>query len=292
MKVKLSIKKIVFAIFWSLFGLGTISVLVAAIEKGDKNPCAGYNVQFKRINNTKFVEEADVVSILNTCNNPIQGKSIQLLDLKKMEVLLQQNPWIENANVFVDNTNTLQIRISEKQPIARLFFVDGRSFYLDSQMQMLPLHTKFTARLPVFTSVPPFHVDITASDSLVMLDIKAIAVYLKNNAFWMANIDQININQQGNYDMVPKLGDYLLQFGDGKELEAKFNRLEEFYRQVLQKKGWNHYSAINVGFANQIIATRSETEIYQSEQDTIDMPKATINTNLKTVSSITNTKIH
>jgi cell division protein FtsQ len=286
MKVKLSIKKIVFAILWSLLGIGTISVLVAAIEKGDKTPCAGYSVQFTRINDTKFVEEADVVTILNTCNNPIQGKPIQLLDIKKMENLLLQNPWVDNANVFVDNTNILQVRISEKHPIARLFFIDGRSCYLDSQMHILPLNAKFSARLPVFTGVTPFHTDITLKDSLVMVDIKAITLYLTKNAFWLANIDQVNINEQGNYDMVSKLGDYVINFGDGADIENKFNRLEAFYRQVLQKKGWNYYSSINVGFANQIIATHKS--INNQYEDSSIHPLNSI----KSVSSATNTKIH
>jgi cell division protein FtsQ len=286
MKVKLSIKKIVFAILWSLLGIGTISVLVAAIEKGDKTPCAGYSVQFNRKKDVKFVEEADVVTILNTCNNPIQGSPIQLLDIKKMENLLAQSPWVENANVFVDNTNILQVRISEKQPIARLFFIDGRSCYLDSQMHILPLHAKFSARLPVFTGVTPFHTDITLKDSLVMVDIKAITMYLTKNAFWMANIDQVNINNQGNYDMVPKMGDYILNFGDGSDFENKFNRLEEFYRQVLQKKGWNYYSAINVGFSDQIIATRKNVDNQQTDSSIHPL------NNIKTVSSVTNAKIH
>ncbi len=286
MKVKLSIKKIVFAILWSLLGIGTISVLVAAIEKGDKTPCAGYSVQFNRKKDVKFVEEADVVTILNTCNNPIQGSPIQLLDIKKMENLLAQSPWVENANVFVDNTNILQVRISEKQPIARLFFIDGRSCYLDCQMHILPLHAKFSARLPVFTGVTPFHTDITLKDSLVMVDIKAITMYLTKNAFWMANIDQVNINNQGNYDMVPKMGDYILKFGDGSDFENKFNRLEEFYRQVLQKKGWNYYSAINVGFSDQIIATRKNVDNQQTDSSIHPL------NNIKTVSSVTNAKIH
>jgi cell division protein FtsQ len=186
----------------------------------------------------------------------------------------------------VDNTNILQVRISEKQPIARLFFIDGRSCYLDSQMHILPLHAKLSARLPVFTGVTPFHTDITLKDSLVMLDIKAITMYLTKNAFWMANIDQVNINDQGNYDMVPKLGDYILNFGDGSDFENKFNRLEEFYRQVLQKKGWNYYSAINVGFSDQIIATRKNVDNQQTDSSIHPL------NNIKTVSSITTAEIH
>lgn len=259
MKIKLNIKKIVSTIVWSLLGVGTITLMVAAIGKGDKTPCAGYVVKFNRKKDVRFVNETDVITVLNEFNNPLKGKAIQSFDLKKMEAELKSNPWIENANIYVDNSSKLQVIVKEKEPIARLFFTNGNSCYLDSNLKTVPLHADFSARLPVFTGIPNLRKDKFTRDSIFLNQIKSIAIYLNKNDFWMANIDQINFNPQGNIEMIPKLGDYTILFGDGSAIENKFNNLSEFYIQVLQKKGWNVYSAINVGFDNQIVAVRKET---------------------------------
>jgi hypothetical protein len=55
---------------------------------------------------------------------------------------------------------------------------------------------------------------------------------------------------------------------------------------VLQKKGWNYYSAINVGFSDQIIATRKNVDNQQTDSSIHPL------NNIKTVSSVTNAKIH
>jgi cell division protein FtsQ len=258
MKIKLNIKIIVSTVLWSLLGVATITILVAANEKGDKSLCAGYVVKFNRFNGSRFVVEADVLNILGENSNPFKGKMVQSFELKKMEAELKINQWIENANIYIDNSNILQIIVKEKQPLARLFFTNGNSCYLDSNLKTIPLHSEFSARLPVFTGIQNLKTNTSQKDSLVLNQIKDIAIFLKKNDFWMANIDQINFNAEGNIEMIPKIGDYVILFGNATNIEDKFNNLAEFYNQVLQKKGWNVYKEINVGFENQIIAIRKD----------------------------------
>jgi len=258
MKIKLNIKKIVSTLLWTLLGVGTVTILVAANGKGNKSPCTGYVVQFNRFNDSKFVVEADVLNILGEFSNPFKGKMLQSFDLKKMEAELKKNQWIDNANIFIDNTSKLQIIIKEKQPIARLFFLNGNSCYLDSNLKTIPLHPEFSARLPVFTGIQTLKTDQSQKDSIVLIQIKNIAIFLKKNDFWMANIDQVNFNPQENIEMIPKIGNYTILFGDDTNIENKFSNLAEFYNQVLQKRGWDIYKEINVGFENQIIAVRNE----------------------------------
>ena len=277
MKIKLNIKKIVSTVLWTLLGVGTITILVAAIGKGDKSPCTGHVVQFNRFNGSRFVVEADVLNILGEFNSPFKGKMLQSFDLKKMEAELKKNQWIENANIYIDNTNKLQIIIKEKQPIARLFFTNGNSCYLDSNLKTIPLHNEFSARLPVFTGIQTLKTEKSQKDSIVLNQIKNIAIFLKNNDFWMANIDQVNFDQQETIEMIPKIGNYKILFGDDNNIENKFNNLAEFYNQVLQKRGWNIYKEINVGFENQIIAVRNELAFEKIEAvDSLSLNK-TIN---------------
>jgi len=54
--------------------------------------------------------------------------------------------------------------------------------------------------------------------------------------------------------MIPKIGNQLIVFGDGTDVDAKFEKLKLFYRQVMTKAGWGHYSTISLQYRNQVVA--------------------------------------
>ena len=56
--------------------------------------------------------------------------------------------------------------------------------------------------------------------------------------------------------MTPLVGSHLIEFGDGSDLDKKFNRLFIFYKEVLVKTGFDKYSKIDVGYAGQVIGTK------------------------------------
>ena len=66
----------------------------------------------------------------------------------------KKTQWIKKAELFFDNNNVLEVRITEREPIARIFTTSGSSFYIDSSLARLPLSDKFSPRLPVFTDFP------------------------------------------------------------------------------------------------------------------------------------------
>ncbi len=49
--------------------------------------------------------------------------------------------------------------------------------------------------------------------------------------FWMAQIDQIDITSEGDFDFIPKLGNQVIRFGDISDYQQKFNKLLAFYKQ-------------------------------------------------------------
>jgi cell division protein FtsQ len=83
-----------------------------------------------------------------------------------MEAMVEKNPWVSNAEMFLDNNQVLQVRIEERQPVARVFTLDGNSFYLDSAALRLPLSDKISARVPMFTRFPIGKPVLAKPDSL------------------------------------------------------------------------------------------------------------------------------
>nr|WP_236065475.1 cell division protein FtsQ/DivIB [Niastella soli] len=173
-----------------------------------------------------------------------------------MENQLKSNVWVKDAELFFDNSRVLQVRVEERVPVARVFTVAGNSFYIDSSGEKLPLSDKFSARLPVVTGFPSEKDKLTGADSVMMRDIIHVSNYLLHDEFWMAQVSQIDIQPDRTFEMIPVVGNHIIEFGDGTDYEKKFKRLLLFYQQVLSKTGMDVYQKLNVRYARQVIGVK------------------------------------
>lgn len=255
MNGKYKIRNILLASLWIVLGGASVFLLVAAIKGKESHLCKGIEVNIKGVNNNFFVDEADIKSAIKAQEktNPI-GKAIGAFNLKKMENELEKNIWIKSAELFFNNNDILQVVIHEREPIARIFTTNGTTFYIDADLDMLPLSDKLSARVPVFTGFPSDKKVLTHADSTLLKDIMNLSIAIQKDSFSMAMIEQVDINSQRIFEMVPKIGNQLIVFGDAKNIEEKLNKIKLFYANVIQKSGWDNYSVIDVQYANQVVA--------------------------------------
>lgn len=267
--------KFIAATLWIGAGITLVVFLIAAIRKRDDKICKGLNIEITDVKNNLFADKNDISGMLNYMTPGINGKAIGELNLLQMEKTLEGNVWIKDAELFFDNNEMLQVKVKEREPIARIFTTTGKSYYIDNDMVRLPLSTKFSARVPVFTGCPLDKTKWNNADSTLLIQIKTLSAFITNDAFWMAQIEQVDYSAQKQFEMFPKIGDHTIVLGDANELESKFRRLYIFYKEVLAKTGWNTYSTINIQYKGQVVATRKNT-------GTITISQQTINTNRNT----------
>ncbi len=257
---KKTIGKWIMNVVWVLIGAGTIVLLVAAIRKKDGKACKSVNIQIKDLRDNFFVDEKDVLAVITAvAGGKPAGKPTGSLNLRAMEAALEKNVWISDAQLYVDNNDVLQVSVTEREPVARVFNAAGESFYLDSSAARLPLSEKFSARLPVFTSFPGSTLVLSKADSTLLKDIKNLAMLIAADQFCMAMIEQTDITPQRSFEMIPKLGRSVILFGDGTAAAAKLEKLKRFYKQVVAKAGWNYYGTINLQYEGQVVAVRRGT---------------------------------
>ncbi|MBK8711471.1 MAG: FtsQ-type POTRA domain-containing protein [Niastella sp.] len=256
MKVnKYHIKNVLLACFWVVLGTASIVLLVAAVKRKDNNRCNGIEVNIRGVNNNFFIDKSDVLEVIKQhSQSKVVGGLMENFDLRKMEEDLEKEVWIKNAELYFDNNNTLNVNIDEREPIARVFTITGNSFYIDSSNMLLPLSNKFSARLPVFTGFTANQNGLTKSDSALLNGVKEMSLKIEADPFLMAMIDQVNMNEKHFFELIPKMGDQLILFGDATDMDAKFYKLKLFYKKVIEKVGWNKYSSINLQYNNQIVA--------------------------------------
>ena len=249
-----NIKSILLTISW--LGIGSVSLvlLVAAVHSRDKKLCKGLEVSIHGVSNNFFIDKDDVKNIISSYAGDINAAEIETFNLVAMEAELKREVWIKNAELFFDNNLVLQALVEEREPVARIFTTGGNTFYIDNTNMMLPLSSKISARLPVFTNFPSDTRVLSKKDSSLLMDIKNLSVQIQQDSFLMAMIDQVDITPQRNFEMIPKIGDQVILFGDASDAAQKFKKLQLFYKKVMMKYGWSRYSIINLQYNGQVVA--------------------------------------
>ncbi len=239
---------------WILFSIGLIVLFGASIQKKNNKQCSAIKIEITGAEKHLFIDEKDVMDLL-LANGPIKGQMIHSLPLRKMEAAVEQNKWVKNAEMFFDNNQVLQISIEERQPVARMFQVDGSSFYLDTAAVILPLSSKLSARVPVFTGF----VKESIIDTPLIQQIINLATFIGADSFFSAQISQIDIRPDRKFEFIPLIGDHLIVFGDATELSDKFKKLKAFYLSAWLKNGMNTYETLDLQYKNQLVAVKKGT---------------------------------
>jgi cell division protein FtsQ len=270
---KRKITRYIFITMWCCLGAGVLVLLVAAVKKEDKKACKGLFVTINGVSNNFFVDKQDILQSINEYidGSPV-GKPVNMLNLRALENDLQKNTWVKKAQLFFDNNTKLQVIITEREPVARVFTITGTTFYIDSSITMLPLSEKFSARLPVFTGFPSDKMVLRRADSALLREVYHVSMAIQQDSFLMAMIDQVDITPQRTFELMPKIGNTIIALGDGEDAEEKFTKLKMFYKEVIAKAGWNKYSLVDVQYKGQVVAKRKDrAEVVADSMKTLQL---------------------
>ncbi len=260
-------KRLLPQVLWSLAGVALCILLVSAVQRNNQLRCNDLEIAIEGFKNEMFISEADVQALLEKkVGQKLKGCSMEKLDLRNLESVLQKDSWIKQAQLYVDNRQLLHINVSERLPVARIFTVANNSFYIDSEAVALPLSSYEIADVPVFTNVPDRGKIVTTEDSIFWRRLSGIGSYIIRDSFLLLQVGQVSITPEKELELYPVIGNHVVRFGNAENYELKFDKLSRFYKQVLAKAGLNKYSVIDVRYDKQIVAKlRSGTETMPSE---------------------------
>jgi cell division protein FtsQ len=249
-------KKIVGNILWSIAGVLLVLLFIISWKAKEEKKCASINVELVGENTIAlFMDEKEILQIIHE-KGIRAGLPIGVVNLNALEKNLQSIKWVKHAEMFLDNQQALQIKIEQRIPIARIFTASGSSFYIDKEGWRLPLKQLTVLRLPVFTGFPSDQEKLSTPDSLLLKDILHFTNAIQQDSFFMAQVAQINIASNGDFEMIPSLGDHVVLMGTAENIEDKLNRLFSFYKQVWVQSGVNAYQVLDCRFDHQIVALK------------------------------------
>ena len=259
MSRKISITKVLIVLVWVAIGSGLLTLLVAANRKEQNHLCKDVSIKIKGVGESFYIDKGDIITILkNGSEKKLVGQPLNKMNLAGMEKLLERSSWIADAEIYFDSQDVLHITAIERQPIARVFTKAGTSFYIDSTATRLPLLQKMSVRVPVVTNFPAGK-KLKKQDSVLLKEVKDLALFVNGNNFWNAQVAQIDIVDKKNIELIPTIGNHIIRIGAAENLQEKFDRLFVFYKKVLSKTGFDHYSIIDVQYKDQVVATQRGT---------------------------------
>jgi cell division protein FtsQ len=266
-KRKTLIRKLLVLSAWFLVVSGMATLLIAASRKQKEHVCTEVLVGIQGSGEKFYVEKSDVLRMIElSANGSLLKRSVTAFDLSRLEKMLEHSAWIKNAELYFDSKDALHVLVEEREPVARVFTVEGASFYIDSSGHRMPLLDKLSARVPVVTGFTDAK-KWKAKDSTLMDEVKQVAEFIYSDKFWNAQIGQIDITPDGSFELIPVIGDHIIKLGDGQHVAEKLGRLFVFYKQVMSKTGFNKYAALDVQFDGQVVAVhKGETSAVDSIQ--------------------------
>lgn len=243
-------------ILWSIAGATLIVLFVIAWKAKEEKKCGSIQIELVGENTAAlFMDEKEILQIIHE-QGVKEGQAIGKLNLNTLEKYLETIRWVKHVELFLDNAQVLQVKIEQRIPIARIFTASGNSFYIDKEGLKLPLKQLIVLRLPVFTNFPTDQQILSKPDSLLLNDILHFTKAVQNDSFFMAQTAQVNIAVNGDFELVPSVGDHLVLIGSVENIEDKLNRLYTFYKKVWVQSGLNAYQVIDCRFDNQIVALK------------------------------------
>jgi cell division protein FtsQ len=217
----------------------------------------------------QFIKSNDILHIFISNNISIKGKSIDEIDLGKIESILKSRQIIDHAEAFITEPGVLKIEISQKTPFVRVFNRDGKGYYLDKKGNIIPLAGDFSPFIIVANGFisEPFNIGRTINindvkyDSIgrskhTIYDVFHLAEFITNDEFWNSQIEQIYVNNKYEFELIPRVGSHIIELGYVENLEEKFNNLKILYLKGFNKLGWNKYDKISLKYKNQVVCTK------------------------------------
>ncbi len=249
--------------------LGVMLALGFVERTADRTPISDVQVSVDGVEGIHFIDEQAVRREVLDQGIAVKGAPTAEVDVTRIEQRLRSIPCVAKAEVYHTMDGTLHVKVKQREPIVRVFNSDGNSFYIDREGWTMPTSANYTARVLVVTGQlnEPGAEDgvysVLSNDSLRNFfrsdDIHRIATFIGKDPFWAALIDQVVVNADGEYELIPRVGAQRVLIGDGTELDRRFEKLRIFYDKGIPKADWRRYARIDLRFADQIVCTKRTT---------------------------------
>jgi cell division protein FtsQ len=262
-------KKIMLFIAVVLVLGGLVWLIVAVRTVRVQTLCKEVNINIRYNNSDVFITENQISTIIEA-KEKLEKQPIEKINIAALKKMIEEQPYASQVDVKTSIDGILKISILQREPIARVFNQDGDSYYIDREGVLLPIMNGTSSRLITangyigqkYTTEGRFRLADKKTDSIELASnplfkIYKMAMFIDKKPFLKAMVEQIYINDKNEIEIIPKVGDQTIVFGDIDRMDEKFTYLKAFYRNAMNTGGWDKYATINLKYKNQVVCSKN-----------------------------------
>ncbi len=260
------VKDIVFIALLVAYAV-VLSGFIASRERTQK--ISALKIRIADSTQNKFIRSAEIMRMLEQRKYNLLGMESRSVDLSSIEGSLKTRQIFSTVEAFITEPGVLHVEVRQKTPFVRVFNRFGQGYYLDREGNIIPLSRSFSPFVLVASGfiAEPFIIGQTLNiyevkhDSLLrsqqtIYDVYKLAEFITGDKFWNSQIEQIYVNNQFEFELIPRVGSNIIELGRAEDLEEKFENLKILYEQGFNKLGWNQYGKISLKYKNQVVCTK------------------------------------
>ena len=235
--------------------LGLTFLIAFSERKQGGAVCKVVVVELDNLNENHFLDEADIMQLVEGSGEPIKGVGIGRIKLKAIENKLKYDKHILDAELFGDLKGNLIVNVELRRPIARIVQSDAPDAYIAEDGVIMPVSEKYTSRVLLISGVVK---ELLESEDLNKSEegkqLLAMIEFINADRFWRAQVAQLDLTKNGKVIIYPQVTGQLIEFGKPDNVEVKFKKLMVFYKEILPTRGWTRYERVNLEYEGQVIA--------------------------------------
>lgn len=242
-------KFVKYIIFLVVFG-GAITLAVYAGNKGQEvnqqTICNDIIIDFADNDKVHLISSKEIANLLAANKlNPI-GKPYYKIQAKAIEDVIEKQPTIKNTECFKTPNGAIKLVVKQRKPVFRV--IGTKNYYVDEERKTMPISLNFSIYVPIVTGNVP--------ETMATGKLFDFCQYINNDPFWSDQIVQINVDNRKKVELIPLVGEHVIEMGNLDRYEAKLEKLRKMYLYGLNEIGWNVYSIINIEYKDQVVCTR------------------------------------
>ncbi len=236
-----------------------IGIIIAAAKRKTATKTKAVVVQIEPLpEGQDLITIGDVLAILDrSFGFSLEGMPHGAVNIERVERVLENDPFVADADAYIDAENKVQIVITQRVPVMRIIDGLGVNYYLDANGKKLPLSRNYTARVLIASgNIPPFIPDFRSQKDHLLFQTFDLSKQILADDFLWAMVEQIYLNKKKEFVLIPKLGKQKIYLGTYENMSDKLANLKLFYSKAIAEEGWQKYSAFDLRFNGQIIGRR------------------------------------
>lgn len=202
----------------------------------------------------RFIDEEEIMRLVKKADDKLFEKKLNEINTEQLERALKKETAIKNIEIYrrvvgedMDFKGKLIVEVAQRKPVVRIRN-DKEDFYLDSEGVRIPASGAFSSRVLLVSGQP--------SEKYAREELLPLINFIHGNEFWHAQIEQMQVNANGELILSTLIGDQLVEFGKPSDYKIKLRNLKALYEQAFSSTGWDHYSKINLKYTNQVVCTK------------------------------------